>query len=161
MATVSHQQYHHHAMRPSYPLCHHQPSPPAPSQASQTVDAATNSTGGHGSGGGGAAAAGLVKTISSVGGGGGGGLGTAVPTVPYFYPTTNQVSISCESRDLEVLSKNPSFSLHPHPIPSRHLLLLLLSFCISFRRRTERAFEIQSSGFSCFCFFVAKVSRLD
>lgn len=92
MATVSH--HLQHAMRP-YSICHHQPPSASPLDGSTT--AISSGTGG-----------GLAKTIA-VGVGGGGG--TAVPTVPYFYPTTNQVSLSklsslpCPPPPFQLLSK--------------------------------------------------------
>lgn len=78
MATVSH---HHHAMR-SYLQCHNQPLPSSSSPPDRSTDTTTNAVLGGGNG----AAAGVAMTISSAG-------GTAVPTVPYFYPTTNQVRL--------------------------------------------------------------------
>ena len=55
--------HHHHHAMRPYPLCHHQP-----------LD-------------------GSAATTTANNGGGGLVGGTAVPTVPYFYPTTNQVSV--------------------------------------------------------------------
>lgn len=89
MATASH---HHHAMRP-YPLCHLQPPPP-PSTSSDGSTGTIKQNHLHHQHS--ATGAGLTKTIISggvAGGSVGTRLGTAVPTVPYFYPTTNQVSI--------------------------------------------------------------------